>query len=88
MNNFKKTAQNFHYEFNIRHISNVFQGLMVSNPDQFHQSEKFVHLWLHESERVYGDRLSLQRISQSTIPLCSLSARKVFPDFEHCSFLH
>ena len=34
MNNFKKTAKNFHYEFNIRHISNVFQGLLVSNPDQ------------------------------------------------------
>ena len=28
MNNFRKTAQNFHYEFNIRHISNVFQGFV------------------------------------------------------------
>ena len=27
MTNFRKTAQNFHYEFNIRHISNVFQGI-------------------------------------------------------------
>jgi dynein heavy chain len=57
MNNFRKTAQNFHYEFNIRHISNVFQGLLVSQPAQFLNPEKFVHLWLHESERVYGDRL-------------------------------
>jgi len=57
MTNFKKTAKNFHYEFNIRHISNVFQGLLVSQPDQFNNAEKFVHLWLHESERVYGDRL-------------------------------
>jgi dynein heavy chain, axonemal len=29
----------------------------VSGPDQFKSAEKFVHLWLHESERVYGDRL-------------------------------
>ena len=26
--NFRKTAKNFHYEFNIRHISNVFQGCL------------------------------------------------------------
>lgn len=55
--NFRKTATNFHYEFNIRHLSNVFQGLLVAQPDQFKTAEKFVHLWLHESERVYGDRL-------------------------------
>jgi dynein heavy chain len=54
---FRKTAANFHYEFNIRHIANVFQGILVSKPDQFDTAEKFVHLWLHESERVYGDRL-------------------------------
>ena len=24
--NFRKSAVNFHYEFNIRHLSNVFQG--------------------------------------------------------------
>lgn len=55
--NFRKTATNFHYEFNIRHLSNVFQGLLVAQPDQFKTAEKFVHLWMHESERVYGDRL-------------------------------
>jgi len=54
---FKKTAANFHYEFNIRHISNVFQGLLVSEPKQFISADKFVLLWLHESERVYGDCL-------------------------------
>jgi dynein heavy chain, axonemal len=57
MANFRKTAQNFHYEFNIRHISNVFQGMLVSQPSQFRNPEKLLHLWLHESERVYGDRL-------------------------------
>ena len=54
---FRKTAKNFHYEFNIRHMSNVFQGLLTSTPEQFAVPEKFVLLWLHESERVYGDRL-------------------------------
>ena len=54
---FRKTAANFHYEFNVRHLANVFQGLLVSKPDEFKSIEKFVLLWLHESERVYGDRL-------------------------------
>ena len=54
---FRKTAKNFHYEFNIRHIANVFQGLLVAQPAQFDEPCKFVELWLHESERVYADRL-------------------------------
>jgi dynein heavy chain len=54
---FRKTAANFHYEFNIRHIANVFQGLLVAQPKEFKSPEKMVQLWLHESERVYGDRL-------------------------------
>jgi dynein heavy chain len=54
---FRKTAANFHYEFNIRHLANVFQGLLVATPTNIREAEKFVFLWLHESERVYGDRL-------------------------------
>ena len=54
---FRKTAANFHYEFNIRHLANVFQGLLVATSTIFTEPEKFVCLWLHESERVYGDRL-------------------------------
>lgn len=54
---FRKTAINFHYEFNIRHISNVFQGLLITLPNQFQDPEKVVKLWIHESERIYGDRL-------------------------------
>jgi len=54
---FRKTAVNFHYEFNLRHISGVFQGLLMSQPTQFQTPDKIVQLWIHESERTYGDRL-------------------------------
>eukprot|EP00163_Fabomonas_tropica_P016273 TRINITY_DN2925_c0_g1_i1.p1 TRINITY_DN2925_c0_g1~~TRINITY_DN2925_c0_g1_i1.p1 ORF type:complete len:4072 (-),score=1488.94 TRINITY_DN2925_c0_g1_i1:296-12511(-) len=57
---FKKTAVNFHYEFTMRHLANVFQGLLMADPGQFKGDSapiKFVELWLHESERVYCDRL-------------------------------
>ena len=63
--NFKKTALKFHYEFNIRHLSNVFQGLLIAQPAQFQDPEKLVKLWVHESERIYGDRMvSMDNINQ------------------------
>lgn len=54
---FRKTAVNFHYEFTVRHLANVFQGLLMSSPEQFNSTTKWGKLWLHESERVYADRL-------------------------------
>jgi len=86
MNNFRKTAQNFHYEFNIRHISNVFQGLLVSAPSQFTSGEKFVHLWLHESERVYGDRLVSPEDLVKYNTIVQAQHKKVFPSFNVARF--
>ena len=54
---FRKTAVNFHYEFTVRHLTNVFQGLLFSTPEHFNNVDKLAKLWLHESERVYADRL-------------------------------
>ena len=54
---FKKSAINFHYEFNIRHITGVFQGILMSTIEKFKEPEKMAKLWIHECERVYGDRL-------------------------------
>ncbi|RYH29930.1 hypothetical protein EON65_06785 [archaeon] len=83
---FRKTAANFHYEFNIRHLANVFQGLLVASPHTFKDPEKFVYLWLHESERVYGDRLvdyddldKLKKIMQN-------QAKKAFAQYNIARF--
>lgn len=54
---FRKTAINFHYEFSVRHLSYIFQGILIAQPTQFGDPEKLVKLWVHESERIYGDRL-------------------------------
>jgi dynein heavy chain len=86
MANFRKTAQNFHYEFNIRHISNVFQGLLVSQPSQFRSPEKFVHLWLHESERVYGDRLVSYEDLTKYNTIVQAQHKKVFPSYNVARF--
>ena len=52
ISSFRKSAVNFHYEFNLRHLQNVFQGLLMSTPKVFKDPSKFVQLWCHESERV------------------------------------
>jgi len=54
---FRKTAANFHYEFNVRHLTNIFQGLLNARPDAIKEPDNLIKLWLHESERIYGDRL-------------------------------
>lgn len=55
--NFRKTAANFHYEFNVRHLTNVFQGLLTAKPEAIKGPDNFIRLWVHEAERIYGDRL-------------------------------
>jgi len=83
---FRKSAINFHYEFNIRHMSGVFQGLLVAKPDQFTDPAKMAQLWLHESERVYGDRLvSYDDLGKYRV-LAQAVAKKRFPQFNMSNF--
>ena len=83
---FRKTAANFHYEFNVRHLSNVFQGMLVARPANFGTPEKFVHLWLHESERVYGDRLVSGDDLSRFLTMAEASSKKNFPQFNVAKF--
>ena len=83
---FRKTAANFHYEFNIRHIANVFQGLLVARPEQFLEPEKFVFLWVHESERVYGDRLVSGSDLEKYNVLAQAACKKAFPNVNVARF--
>uniref|UniRef100_A0A2K6TF76 Dynein axonemal heavy chain 11 n=1 Tax=Saimiri boliviensis boliviensis TaxID=39432 RepID=A0A2K6TF76_SAIBB len=57
MCNFLPTAIKFHYIFNLRDLSNVFQGILFASPKCLKGSLDLVRLWLHESARVYGDKL-------------------------------
>ena len=75
-----KTATNFHYESNMRHLANVFQGLLMATPDIFSTPAKFCTLWAHESERVYGDRLVSSADLQVYHDLANEVGRKFFKD--------
>ncbi|NXN68995.1 DYH17 protein, partial [Himantopus himantopus] len=58
---FLPTAIKFHYLFNLRDLSNIFQGLLFSTPECLKSPVDLVRLWLHEAERVYGDKLVDER---------------------------
>uniref|UniRef100_A0A671Z105 Dynein axonemal heavy chain 11 n=1 Tax=Sparus aurata TaxID=8175 RepID=A0A671Z105_SPAAU len=55
--NFLPTAIRFHYIFNLRDLSNIFQGILFALPESIRYPMDLVHLWLHESSRVYSDKL-------------------------------
>ncbi len=54
---FLPTAIKFHYIFNLRDMSNIFQGILFAKPDSIKSVSDLVRLYLHESERVYCDKL-------------------------------
>ncbi|CAH6779586.1 Dnah11 [Phodopus roborovskii] len=54
---FAPTAIKFHYIFNLRDLSNIFQGILFASPECLKCPEDLIRLWLHESSRVYGDKL-------------------------------
>ena len=47
----------FHYTYNLRDVSRIFQGLTSSSPDLVKTTDMFAKLWFHESSRVLHDRL-------------------------------
>jgi len=47
----------FHYLFNLRDVSRVMQGVLMTEPASVVNAKVFTKLWLHECQRVFHDRL-------------------------------
>ena len=47
----------FHYLFNLRDVSRVIQGVLMTRPQSIQNSKVFTKLWLHECQRIFHDRL-------------------------------
>ncbi|XP_061247081.1 dynein axonemal heavy chain 9 isoform X1 [Bos javanicus] len=54
---FLPTAIKFHYIFNLRDFANIFQGILFSSVECVKSSQDLVNLYLHESNRVYRDKM-------------------------------
>ena len=78
--NFKKTAKNFYYQFNMRHIAGIFQGMMMSTPEVFNNNPtKFALLFLHEAERIYSDRLVSLKDTSAYAKIAAGIGKSKFP---------
>ncbi|XP_059533127.1 dynein axonemal heavy chain 10 [Myotis daubentonii] len=51
------TPSKFHYIFNLRDLSRVFHGLVLTNPERFQTVAQMVRVWRNECLRVFHDRL-------------------------------
>ncbi len=52
-----RTPVKFHYIFNLRDLSRVYEGLMQVSIDKCQTKEQLVRLWRNECMRVFADRL-------------------------------
>ncbi|XP_062979874.1 dynein axonemal heavy chain 11 [Elgaria multicarinata webbii] len=80
--NFLPTAIKFHYIFNLRDLSNIFQGILFAKPECLKHPNDLVRLWLHESSRVYGDKLVEARDCNFFNKKLIDTAHKYFEDVE------
>ncbi|XP_019604311.2 dynein axonemal heavy chain 10 [Rhinolophus sinicus] len=51
------TPSKFHYIFNLRDLSRVFNGLLLTNPERFQTVTQMLRVWRNECLRVFHDRL-------------------------------
>ncbi|KAH6585240.1 hypothetical protein BASA61_006968 [Batrachochytrium salamandrivorans] len=51
------TPSKFHYIFNLRDISRIYEGILMAAPDYFDHGKQFSRLWRNEAMRVFYDRL-------------------------------
>eukprot|EP00930_Biecheleria_cincta_P085161 TRINITY_DN7456_c0_g2_i1.p1 TRINITY_DN7456_c0_g2~~TRINITY_DN7456_c0_g2_i1.p1 ORF type:complete len:2485 (-),score=519.86 TRINITY_DN7456_c0_g2_i1:101-6748(-) len=77
---FLPSAEKFFYQFNLKDISNIFQGLLSTTGTVFRDAggaARFLRVWLNECYRVFSDRLvqdsdgkELQTVIEKAIGKC------------------
>lgn len=54
------TPSKSHYTFNLRDLAKVFQGMLMADVKKMNTKEQLARLWVHECQRVFGDRLTCE----------------------------
>lgn len=55
--NFLPTPTKSHYTFSLRDFSRVIRGMLLVPAARMKDPDKLIRLWIHESFRVFNDRL-------------------------------
>ncbi|XP_070417196.1 dynein axonemal heavy chain 9 isoform X3 [Equus przewalskii] len=79
---FLPTAIKFHYTFNLRDFANIFQGLLFSSVECVKSPQDLVKLYLHESNRVYRDKMVEEKDFDLFDKIQTEVVKKIFDDIE------
>ncbi|XP_067914454.1 dynein axonemal heavy chain 17-like [Heterodontus francisci] len=79
------TAIKFHYIFNLRDLSNIFQGFLFATTECAKTAHDLVRLLLHESSRVYGDKLVDENDTENFPRHQLFICKKYFQDMDESS---
>jgi dynein heavy chain len=75
---FMPSAIKFVYNWNMRELSNIFRGMTKAQSSDYSTPSQLLRLWLHESYRVFGDRLITESDRTRFDDLISDAAKKHF----------
>ncbi|XP_045472902.1 dynein beta chain, ciliary-like isoform X2 [Harmonia axyridis] len=79
---FLPTAVKFHYTFTLRDMSNICQGILFTTGDAIKTQNDVIRLWMHEANRVYGDKL-VEKVDRDTYTkLITEVVRKGFEELD------
>ena len=84
---FLTSAVKFHYQFNLRDLSSVAQGLCRMLPEYYPKPVDAIRLWVHETERVFLDRMINSADMAQFTEMRKAVTRKFFDDGELLSLV-
>ncbi|XP_068610643.1 dynein axonemal heavy chain 9 [Brachionichthys hirsutus] len=79
---FLPTAVKFHYIFNLRDLSNIFQGILFCTGECLKAPLDLLKIYLHESNRVYRDKLVEQQDFHVFDKLQADTVKKFYEDVD------
>ena len=83
------TPSKFHYTFNLRDLSKVFQGILMVKPVSIQSQETFINLWIHENCRVFLDRIVDEKeINWFFSTICSISNKAFQTNFTKANLMN